>query len=233
MIDRYSIALSPEELQEQMKVDIGKGFEKPRYNAAPTMSLPVVTMDDSTKLSVFVWGLMARWSNNKAMSAKLFNVTLEQILEKRGYTTALQNRRCIVPMDGFFLWKPIAKKKRVPYYFYREDKRLLFTAGIWEEADEFAEDSTPNFMIVTTPTNEDFKEYQENLPLILDEKNAAAWLTSDIEKNELASKLAQNQLPILSRHPVSPAISDKSRNDLDLIKPAKPADQFGNYTLFG
>jgi putative SOS response-associated peptidase YedK len=233
MIDRYSIAFTSKQLKDLARVKETGEFAEPLYNAAPTFRLPVLTMDKPDSLSFFIWGLMARWSNNKAMSAKLFNVALDQILEKKSYSSALKNRRCLIPMSGFFLWKPIGKKKHVPYYFHLENAGLLYAAGIWEEADEFAEDSTPNFMLITVPTTENYKDYQENLPLLLTDEQAKAWLDKGIEKDALSERLENPVIPDLNMHPVSPAIADKSKNSRDMIEPAKPADQFGNYTLFG
>lgn len=233
MIDRFSIAFASNQLKDLTKVKETGDFSEPIYNAAPTFRLPVLTMDKPDSLSFFIWGLMARWSNNKAMSAKLFNVALDQILEKKSYSSALTKRRCLIPMSGFFLWKPIGKKKHVPYYFHLENGGLLYAAGIWEEADEFAEDSTPNFMLITIPSTEKYKDYQENLPLLLADEQAKAWLDKGIGKENLSSKLENHEIPDLSMHPVSPSIADKSKNSPDMIAPAKPADQFGNYTLFG
>ena len=82
MLERYSLTTSPEQLQERFpKVTITDRYT-PRYNAAPSQLLPVITNDSPDGFSFFYWGLHPSWSKNRSISQKLINAESEQLMEK-------------------------------------------------------------------------------------------------------------------------------------------------------
>ncbi len=104
MLDRYTITLKPDELALVLGAEVPDLYE-PQYNAAPTKLLPIITSSESDKISFLNWGLMAQWSNNRAMSPKFFNLPLDSVINKASYRKKLSSHRCVIPMDGFSLWK--------------------------------------------------------------------------------------------------------------------------------
>lgn len=231
MVDRYSIASGESKVRQTFDIKDTKGLKK-IYNAAPTKHLPVLTSDNPEKIEFFIWGLMSRWSNNKALSPKLFNVELDQLFSKRSYRQAIKKRRCVILADGFYLWKPIAKKKMSPYYFFMDQRVPFGIAGIWEPADEFDEGTGANFMMVTHPATQVISNYQNDMPFILTPDQVQLWLDETVEEEVLSNIVLSKQLRF-SMHAVSPMIMDFSNNSEKLIEPNKPSDQHGNYTLFG
>lgn len=231
MVDRYSIASDNKKIIETFSLD--QKIKIPSiYNAAPTKSLPVLTMEDSGKPDFFTWGIMSKWSNNKSLSPKLFNVGFEEAFTKRSYKQAIEKRRCIILADGFYLWKPIAKKKQSPYYFFMDDRKPFGIAGIWEPDDEFDETKSANFMMITIPSSEMISTYQSDMPFVMNQGQIEKWLDRNTHTDEINEFALSEQLKF-SMHAVSPMIMDISNNSKDLIEPNKPADQHGNYTLFG
>ena len=67
MLERYSIGQSAEEIKQRFQVEATDGYE-PRYNAAPTQLLPVITNQHPEGFSFFYWGQVPQWSNNRAIS---------------------------------------------------------------------------------------------------------------------------------------------------------------------
>jgi len=226
MLDRYTITLKPDELALVLGAEVSEQYS-PQYNAAPTKLLPAITGDDPEKISFPNWGLMAMWTNNRAMSPKFFNLPADSVINKASYRKKLLTHRCIIPMDGFYLWKQIAKKQQVPHYFFYPDKKVFSVAGLWEEG----EDHSRSFIMITRPANAQISDFQEDMPAIMDAASSRRWLESE-DQDELQSLINQETKEEFISHTVAPKIRDIDQNDVSFIKPAPPADQHGNYTLF-
>lgn len=229
MYDRYTISLKNDELALTLGVEVSDEYD-PQYNAAPTKRLPVITSQQNQKLSFFYWGLMSRWSNNKSMSPKLFNLPLDSVLSKTSYKRKLNTNRCVIPMDGFYVWKQVGKKRQVPHYFYFPDKRVFSVAGLWEESDE-SEDTAESFIMITKQANPLLENYQDDMPAIMDASASRKWLESE-DITDLEELLSNGQADELISHTVSPKIREIEGNDVSYINPAPASDQHGNYTLF-
>jgi len=225
MLDRYSITLNADELTLVLGVEVPDEYQ-PQYNAAPTKSLPIITGQNPNKLHFQKWGLMAMWTKNKAMSPKFFNLPLASVLTKPSYQKKLKAQRCVIPMDGFFVWKRVAKKKLVPYYFFYPDKRVFCVAGIWETNED-----QNSFIMITRPSNESIAPFQNDMPAILDTAITRKWIASEVDA-ELKELLQSESNQTLLSHTVSPRISNIDSNDQMFIQPAPASDQHGNYTLF-
>ncbi len=231
MIDRYTLSDHKEVLEKHFNATFKDEFI-PRYNAAPTQDLPVITLHHSSHFQYFKWGLIANWANNKKMSPKLFNLDTKTLSRKASHRKSLKSHRCLIPLNGFYVWKPFAKKKSIPYFISPSDKKPLSIAGIWEEKDDFDENANHTFIMITQSSNERMTPYQENMPLCLGEKEATSWMNTDTSTQEIEKIIkAEYSWPLIA-HPVSPLISDLKKDSSSLIKHSQPSDQHGNYTLF-
>jgi putative SOS response-associated peptidase YedK len=226
MVDRYTLTPKSDELALVLGVDV-PGLYRPQFNAAPSKLLPIITSNEKNKLHFFNWGLMSMWTNNRAMSPKFFNLSLDSVLSKSSYKQKIKSNRCVIPMDGFYIWKQVAKKQMVPHYFFFPDRKVFSVAGLWEEGEE----SSRSFIMITRNSNKLLMEFQEDMPAILDASASKIWLESD-DQQELEDLLLHTPKEQLTSHTVSPKIRDIDGNDVSFIKPAPASDQHGNYTLF-
>ena len=231
MIDRYTLSTHQEVLEKHFNAAFKDEFI-PRYNAAPTQALPVITQDNTARFQYFKWGLISNWANNKKMSPKLFNLDTETLSKKASHQKSLKSHRCLIPVDGFYVWKPFSKKKAVPYYISRNDKNPLAIAGIWEEKDDFNEEANHSFIMITQHSDERMTPYQENMPLCLGEKEIISWMNAGTTALEIEEISKSTHLWPLTAHPVSPLIANLAKDSPSLIKHSQPSDQLGNYTLF-
>lgn len=226
MLDRYTITLKPDELALVLGAEVSEEYQA-HFNAAPTKTLPVITSHDSSKVSFLNWGLMAMWSNNKTMSPKFFNLPMDSVISKSSYRKKLITNRCVIPMDGFYIWKKVAKKQQVPHYFFYPDKKVFSVAGLWEEGD----DGKYSFIMITRPANPQINEFQDDMPAILDAASTRTWLESEDESTLHELLNIQIKEEFVS-HTVSPKIKDIDGDDASFIEPTPASDQHGNYTLF-
>ena len=86
------------------------------------------------------WGIVPPCA--EATSKALINARSESVREKRSFKTSFQQRRCLVPADGFYEWTKVGKH---PYFFTVNEGSPFATAGIWEAAD-----ALPRCCLLTT-----------------------------------------------------------------------------------
>lgn len=231
MIDRYSITALPAKIKERFHADVLDTYV-PKYNAAPTHLLPVITHDTPQGISTFYWGTSPEWSKNRALSEKIINIRAEAIREKTSLKKSLLKTRCMIPADGFYAWKKVGKKTAIPYRFIATDQDLFSVAGIWEEFEDTDGNELHTFSIITVPSNEVVSTVQERMPAMLTPLSEKIWMSKDSTEAELMQALIPYGADKMNYYPVSPRINDSSINLPSLIIPTPPADQFGNLTLF-
>ncbi len=231
MSSRYTLGKTAEEVSKRFKVDVTDSFEQ-RFNIAPTQLVPVITSDSPKGFSFFYWGLITKWANNKSLSEKLYITREEQISEKSSARTALLERRCIIPADGFYLWKKISKKSLVPYYYFEKQHQPFSMVGLWEEFEDDEGEQMHSFTLITCAANQLVAESSDRMPVILDKAKEAAWLDKSTPFDDLLSMLSPFPALQMQRHAVSSKVNNEKNEGPELIIPAAPSDQFGNYTLF-
>jgi putative SOS response-associated peptidase YedK len=130
---------------------------QPRYNVAPTQTVPVVVErlrteepthqpDDEEpaeravrQLRGLTWGLVPSWSKERTGGARMINARAETLLEKPAYSRPALARRCLVPADGWYEWQgsPTAtdakgKPRKQPFFMAPAADEPLAFAGIYE-----------------------------------------------------------------------------------------------------
>lgn len=231
MYDRYTIYSSAAQIREQLVAEVPEGY-KANYNASSSQLLPIIMSEGKRGVSFFHWGLMTKWSHNKSISAKSINRTAEEAFVKKAYRRQLETHRCIIPMNGFYAWKKVSKKQKVPYYFHSAEVPLLGACGMWEEFEDIDGSQSHSFILLTVPSSGALLSFETQMPAILTPNDCIKWLDNSVEENEaLIREIPQNH-PALSSHPVNPAISSTANNYPELINAVPPTDQHGNYTLF-
>jgi|SRR5882672_1437014 len=102
MCGRYRLARKREILAEVS--DAGDDSDwGPRYNIAPTQSVPVVRQDATRpvrSLSLVRWGLIPFWAKDAKAGYKMINARAETIAERPAFREPLEARRCLIPADG-------------------------------------------------------------------------------------------------------------------------------------
>ena len=230
MGDRYTLTASKEVLSKRLGVDV-PGHYQPRYNAAPTQLLPLVT-PGSKGLSFFYWGQIPGRAHNRSLSTKLLYSEAETIKNKPIQLTTLMERRCLVPADGFYTWKRISKKGKVAHRIVFGHNEIVTLGGIWEEFEDDSGTVAHTFRIITTPANSLVAPMHPTMPLVLNKNAESTWSNPASTKEDLLALLDPYPENDMHSYSVSPKIDDVTNDSPALIQPFAPADQFGNYSLF-
>jgi putative SOS response-associated peptidase YedK len=153
MCGGYTLTASPEALAERFGA--APPFPLfPRYNVAPTQSVPALLAGvEGREWVVLRWGLIPSWAKDRGIGAKLLNARAETVATMPSFRSAFQRRRCLVPADGFYEWVKV-KAVRQPYYFTLKDGGPFAFAGLWEEWRGEGE-PLRSCTILTTEANDD------------------------------------------------------------------------------
>src|SRR5262245_59687932 len=88
----------------------------PRHNVAASHPIPVIRVASGTReLAELRLGLIPHWSSDPPPEGHV-NARSETVAQKPSFRDAFRSRRCLVPVSGFYVWKPGPKRKQ-PYFF--------------------------------------------------------------------------------------------------------------------
>tara|TARA_B100000029_G_scaffold453040_1_gene478576 strand:- start:445 stop:1068 length:624 start_codon:yes stop_codon:yes gene_type:complete len=175
------------------------------YNAHPTQNLPVIKKySNGNTLELLKWGIVPSWSKKKEFKP-LINARLETIDEKISFKKNIKLHRCVVVADGFYEWRRDIKEKK-PFYFLRNDKKMMFIAGIFENSQ---------FCLITEQASENVNEIHHRQPVILYEKNINDYLNLQIDGSNF---LKEANKPKLKFYEISKDVNNPTNNNISLIK---------------
>jgi putative SOS response-associated peptidase YedK len=231
MIERYSIHASARQIASRFQIEEPEAY-KPRYNAAPSQLLPVITHENPQGFSYFYWGTAPAWSKNKTIAERIINARGELINDKPVLKKNLKTHRCLIPADGFYAWKKVGKKTNVPWRIILKSREVFSIAGMWEEYDDHEGNSFHTFSMITIPAEKWISEITDRVPVIFSNEEEKIWLDKNSLADQLISLLNVYPADLMEGYNVSPGINLIDRDNPSLIVPTPPADQFGNLTLF-
>jgi putative SOS response-associated peptidase YedK len=232
MCGRYSLNKSKIQIEERFQAEMLPDFN-PRYNIAPTQLVPVITSQSPKGFSFFYWGITPDFGQNKPVAQKLINARAETVKEKISFKNSFEKRRCLIPADGFFEWKKLGKKTKIPYRFTLKDDELFAFAGIWEEYETVNGESQHTFLILTTTPNNLVEDVHDRMPVILNRNMEKKWLDSYTSEAELLEMMNPYSSEQMISYTVSPLVNSVQNDAPSVIRRTSPTDQHGNYTLFG
>lgn len=187
-----------------------------RFNAAPTLMLPVIRGDDR-EIALMRWGLIPAWSKDGTLKTVLNNARAETVAEKPSFRTPFKRRRCVVPMLGFYEWQQTPYGK-VPYYISGRESRQIAVAGIWELWEGSADKpSVESFAVITTGPNALMENIHDRMPVILDPASIDYWLDPQNKNTEDLQELLQPCQPEwLQAWPVSTRVNSTRNESIEL-----------------
>src|SRR5689334_1053196 len=99
MCGRYTLVLVGGVLVDRFDVEPPPFTIKPRFNIAPTQQLPIITEEKPKQFTLAKWGFLPSWMKK---TSGVINARAETIATKPFFKKAFEQRRCLIPADGFF-----------------------------------------------------------------------------------------------------------------------------------
>ena len=234
MCGRFVSTSQPDKIAEFFGAETDVESLGQNFNVAPTQDIyGVVTGPDGvTRVEAFHWGLIPSWAKDRKIASRMINARSETLAEKPAYKGLFKRKRLLIPMDGFYEWRPgspdgplTAKGKpmKQPMYVHRLDGEPLAVAGLWA-AWKDPEDPEGRFLhsatIVTTAANETMTAVHDRMPVVVPKARWAEWLdpaNADIEA--FGSIFTQADDQSLTMHPVSTDVNNVKNNGPELLNP--------------
>ena len=203
MCGRYALHSNPEVVALLFGLSEVPAYA-PRYNIAPSSQVLIVRQNEAAMVR---WGLVPRWAKDPTIGVKMKNARAESVAEKPSFREAFRKRRCLIPANGFYEWKPEGGRKQ-PYYIYPSGGALFAFAGLWEQWNDLQ-----TCTVITTEANDKMATVADRMPVIVSPAEYSAWL----EGGEVPL-CACPDLAIDVRR-VSRAVNNARMDSPDLIEP--------------
>lgn len=219
MCGRFSFSPLSKIIEDRFDVKVDSTY-RPRYNSAPSQNLAVISNRVPGVLSYYRWGLIPFWAKDPKIGYRMINAKGETILEKPSFKNPFRRKRCLVLSDGFFEWKKIGEKEKIPYRILMKDETLFSMAGIWDSWENPEGETIDSFSIITTAPNELMKNIHDRMPVILDR---------DAERSWLAETPVESLLPLLrpfpadrmTAYPVSKLVNSPVNDRPEILAPVE------------
>ncbi len=220
MCGRYTITVQPELLAERFDAALPPEMSEPRYNAAPTQTLPVLLNEDVHNVQMLRWGLVPHWSKTANADYHMINARAETLEEKSTFREALRKRRCLVLADGFYEWKKTDDGK-VPMRITLKSGEPFAFAGLWETwKDRESGELLRTFTIITTTPNDLMVPIHDRMPAMLLPEVEKAWLDDAAGPEAWRELLRPYPADLMKAYPVSKLVNSPSNESAALIAPA-------------
>ncbi len=254
MCGRFAVTTDPALLAEKIQAideskaaTNGQGATAPNYNVAPTTSISTVVKrhsqsdDEATRrVRLMRWGLVPPWAKEAkdgvpdTRGPLLINARAENVTTSPAFRNSTKNKRCLVPMDGWYEWRPNGetasgkKAPKTPFYMYGADGEPLFMAGLWSSwrprDSGAAASSIPPLLsatIITTDAAGPLAEIHDRMPLTISKSDWDRWLDPDAPVDEGLLR-GHGDLDRIEIREVSRLVNSVGNNGPELIEPAEP-----------
>ncbi len=165
----------------------------PRFDIAPGQLLGAVVSQGSGDrrervFRGFRWGLVPFWwTDEQRAKQRLFAARAEGLTGRPSFAAALRNRRAVVPVDGFWMWRAV-EGAPTPFYFRARKNEPLFVAAIWDGGEIGCED---RLALVSVEANRLVEPLGARMPAILRGDAVDLWLDSAISDERVLVRALQ------------------------------------------
>src|SRR5262249_7956555 len=139
------------------------------------------------------WGIRPKWKP----TVPLINARAETVFDSKAFAKSARERRCIVPVSGFYEWQTIGKRK-LPWHIWLTSGDPIAFAGFY--------DSEGAVCTMTTGPNAEMAKIHHRMPIIL---SPAVWdhyldptVNNAIEISPLLTSLPDGSLTMQAVNPI-------------------------------
>lgn len=220
MCGRYILSRDPAGLARYFETTGPTPNHRASWNVAPTQDSLVLRRNPKTgarHLDVLRWGLVPRWAKDASGGARLINARAETLVEKPSFREAFRQRRCLIPMDGFYEWMGKGTSKQ-PFAVALRDSSPMGVAGLWEGWQQADGSWLRTYSVITCAAAGRQALLHERMPVILPPESWAAWLGEcEAHENPPSNLLKPLEDNLLAFWPVAQRVGRVAENDAGLV----------------
>lgn len=217
MCGRYAIVLVGDgTLQRRFSLEERIDEPQPRFNVAPTQTLPVITRNSPNRVEMMRWGLIPSWAKDASIGSRMINARAETVAEKPAFRRPLRTQRCLVPATGFYEWKRDGDRK-APHFIHLPDEPLFAFAGLYDIWRNPEGQTVKTYTILTTEPNAVMAGIHNRMPVILRREDEDEWLDpTNTEPEHLLPLLRPYLSDAMAAYPVSRMVNSP-QNDVPAL----------------
>ena len=157
--------------------------------------------DQLPHVNLMEWGIIPYYIQKEKefekQRASMLNIRSEKILDDvKSYWFKIRNRRCLVPVSGFYEHREVkAVKNKIPYFIQVKEQPLFYLPGLYSVANLVDTDTGEvnkkwTFAIVTREANSVMKQIHNGekngnrMPLMLPFELSKKWLDPELTEPE-------------------------------------------------
>ena len=213
--------------KERIEAVLGNSIEGaeslvPRYNVCPGLPDWIIRQPAAGapfRFDQFHWGLLPSWTKNPRSSRRPINARAETVAERSMFRDLLRERRCAVPIDGYYEWRTTSSGK-VPFWFHLKSGEPFFLAGLWDCWHPGRPDALASYILMTTEPNEVAAKVHDRMPVLLHARDVRRWLDPALQDAEkVQDLLGPYPAEEMEARPVSRRVSSPDNEGPELIAP--------------
>jgi len=216
MCGRYSL-VPTESITARFDIQQAQLTLAPRYNVAPSQSMPVVVRNSPNRLVEMQWGLIPSWSKEPRAQFSTINARAETITKSPVFRGPFKSRRCLVPASGFYEWRKTDQGKQ-PYCIRLKDGELFAFAGLYDVWHDSAGNELSSYTVITTAPNDLVAPIHNRMPVILRQDAEDVWLDKDADPAQLLALLVAYPADKMEAYPVSRAVNSPANEGAELLQ---------------
>ena len=187
MCGRYDLSENPAAIRAHFSVPAVPDFA-PSRDVRPTQRAPIIRVNSLSakrECTLARWGLVPAWAKDLKFGARCINARVETLARLPAYRAAFRNRRCLVPVSGFFEWSG-PSGHRTKWRVTLDEQPLFALAGLWERwIEPHQGEPVETYTIVTTAANETLAPLHDRMPVIVAPDRYEDWLDPSRTQMEL------------------------------------------------
>ncbi len=227
MCGRFLSLSSLDDLATHLAVDrVATDGLPRRYNVAPSMEIyAAIEREGERRLGTLRWGFVPPWAKSLRGGRQPINARVETVATSRMFARSFAQRRCLIPADGFYEWRPATEDHpKQPFHIADPAGAPLVFAGIWTAwRDPEDDDALPVFStaIVTTEARGAMAELHHRMPVVLPPQLWDDWAgASAQEAPHLLDAVAALGPVELTATAISTRVNNVRNDGPELLEPA-------------
>ena len=216
MCGRYSF-VPTESIAARFDIQQAQLTLLPRYNVAPSQSMPVVVRNSPNRLVEMQWGLIPSWSKEPRAQFSTINARAETITKSPVFRGPFKSRRCLVPASGFYEWRQTGQGKQ-PYCIRLREGDLFAFAGLYDVWRDGEGNELYSYTVITTTPNDLVAPIHNRMPVILRQEDEQVWLDNEADSARLLALLVAYPADKMEAYPVSRAVNSPANEGAELLQ---------------
>ena len=201
-----------------------------RYNIAIRGPAAIVFIqEDRWKVASMSWGLVPSWEKAPSTRYSTQTARLERARESRLYRSAWAQRRCVLPLNGYFKWDRNSTPRQ-PYFIQSADGAVLFAAALWSLWGD-VETGHLSFSVLTHEQPAMPSPLVPDGPRFVPPALLADWIRCDAR--QAARWLLRQPQPKLEAYAVSRRVANRKLDEPTLLEPLAALEAFDAAFDFG